>query len=178
MRGHVLRLPTAHCFFILTSAVESWGYRFSSECVAEVAAQTLTAEIPSYATIMELDRKVREFRIPEHAANVATSVAAPVPTIPADDLEIAVSMGRFVMAHAREVSKSRSLDVPDEQSPIMVSRTSLALYTSKFLRTGHHGKPRQSPQESIRAIIPRHLSSLFDYTAHHRSTVRHLSPSL
>ncbi|KAG8221159.1 hypothetical protein J3R82DRAFT_2710 [Butyriboletus roseoflavus] len=82
---------------------ESWGYRFALECVAEVAARTLTAEIPSYATIMELDRKVREFLIPEHAANVATSVAAPVPTIASEDLEIAVSMGRFVMAHAREV---------------------------------------------------------------------------
>ena len=43
------------------SAVETWNYRFATECVAEVAARTLTAEIPSYATNMELDCKVREF---------------------------------------------------------------------------------------------------------------------
>jgi hypothetical protein len=33
--------------------------------VAEVTARTLTAETPSYATIMELDKMVREFPIPE-----------------------------------------------------------------------------------------------------------------
>ncbi|KAH0836884.1 hypothetical protein J3R83DRAFT_8685 [Lanmaoa asiatica] len=84
-------------------SVELWGYRFAVECVAEVAARTLIAEIPSYATIMELDRKVREFPIPEPAAHVATSVAAPVPTIATEDMSLPESMGRFVMAHAREV---------------------------------------------------------------------------
>ncbi|KAF8553012.1 hypothetical protein OG21DRAFT_1597855 [Imleria badia] len=84
-------------------SVETWGYRFAAECVAEVAARTLTAEMPSYGTIMELDRKVREFPIPDFVAHAASSVAGPVPTIPAEDLSIAESMGRFVMAHAREV---------------------------------------------------------------------------
>ncbi|KAF8448743.1 fungal-specific transcription factor domain-containing protein [Boletus edulis BED1] len=84
-------------------AFETWTYRFASECVAEVAARTLTAEIPSYATIMELDRKVREFPIPEDAAHAVSSVAAPVSTIPTDDISIPEAMGRFVMAHAREV---------------------------------------------------------------------------
>lgn len=41
-----------------------WQFRFASECVADVAARTLTAEAPSYATIMELDKKVREFPLP------------------------------------------------------------------------------------------------------------------
>ncbi|KAJ7040931.1 fungal-specific transcription factor domain-containing protein [Mycena alexandri] len=44
--------------------VEVWQFRFAAECVAEVTARTLTAEAPSYATIMELDRKVREFPLP------------------------------------------------------------------------------------------------------------------
>jgi hypothetical protein len=67
------------------SAAETWNYRFAAECVAEVAARTLTAEISSYATIMELDRKVREFPIPEFATHVASSVAGPVPTITTED---------------------------------------------------------------------------------------------
>ncbi|TEB24873.1 hypothetical protein FA13DRAFT_1756766 [Coprinellus micaceus] len=44
---------------------ELWSFRFAAEVVAEVTARTLTAEGPSYATIMELDRKVREFPLPE-----------------------------------------------------------------------------------------------------------------
>ena len=37
-------------FFSLNlPAVETWNYRFAAECVAEVAARTLAAEIPSYA---------------------------------------------------------------------------------------------------------------------------------
>ncbi|KAJ3798734.1 fungal-specific transcription factor domain-containing protein [Lentinula aff. detonsa] len=46
-------------------AFEIWQFRFASECVAEVVSRTLTAETPTYATIMELDRKVREFPLPE-----------------------------------------------------------------------------------------------------------------
>ncbi|KAJ7932346.1 fungal-specific transcription factor domain-containing protein, partial [Mycena leptocephala] len=36
---------------------ELWMFRFAAECVADVTARTLAAEAPSYATIMELDRK-------------------------------------------------------------------------------------------------------------------------
>lgn len=71
------------------------------ECVAEVAARTLTAEAPSYATIMELDRKVREFPIPEEASAMATS------TIPVNDAQLSPSMAmtRCVLSHTREVSE-------------------------------------------------------------------------
>ncbi|KAJ3839391.1 hypothetical protein F5878DRAFT_535654 [Lentinula raphanica] len=46
--------------------VEIWQFRFASECLAEVVSRTLTAETPTYATIMDLDRKVREFPLPEN----------------------------------------------------------------------------------------------------------------
>ena len=45
-------------------ADEHLAPRFAFECVAEVAARALAAEPPSYAAIMELDRKVREFPVP------------------------------------------------------------------------------------------------------------------
>lgn len=70
-------------------AVEAWQCRFAAECVADVTARTLTAEAPSYATIMELDRKVREFPMPEGSDSV-----------PADD--IAASFQRCVLDHIRE----------------------------------------------------------------------------
>ncbi|KAG6884242.1 hypothetical protein C0993_012834, partial [Termitomyces sp. T159_Od127] len=47
------------------SAFSIWQCRFAAECVAEVTSRTLTAEAPTYATIMELDKKVREFPLPE-----------------------------------------------------------------------------------------------------------------
>ncbi|KAH7909940.1 fungal-specific transcription factor domain-containing protein [Hygrophoropsis aurantiaca] len=87
------------------SEFESWGFRFASECVAEVAVRTLTAEAPSYATIMELDRKVREFPIPEPAAVIATTAATSTPVkFKEDSLSLSESMGLFAMSNSREVS--------------------------------------------------------------------------
>ncbi|KAF9459093.1 fungal-specific transcription factor domain-containing protein [Collybia nuda] len=71
------------------SAFGIWQCRFAAECVADVTARTLTAEAPSYATIMELDRKVREFPLPEGSAGAAS-----------DDL--AVSFQLCVLDHIRE----------------------------------------------------------------------------
>ncbi|KAF8172439.1 fungal-specific transcription factor domain-containing protein [Pholiota molesta] len=72
----------------LGAAFDDWQCRFSAEIVADVAARTLTAEAPSYTTIMELDRKVREFSLP---AAISSS---------SDDL--AASFQRCVLDHARE----------------------------------------------------------------------------
>lgn len=72
---------------------------------------------------MELDRKVREFPIPEHAASIASAVASPMPSVPTDDLPISQSMSRFVLAHAREVSTSRRFRALDQQSHVVVLRT-------------------------------------------------------
>ncbi|KAJ3502601.1 hypothetical protein NLJ89_g8811 [Agrocybe chaxingu] len=66
---------------------ENWQFRFASECVADVTARTLTAEAPSYATIMDLDRKVREFPLPEGLGS-------------SDDF--GTSFQRFVLEHIKE----------------------------------------------------------------------------
>ncbi|KAL0072282.1 hypothetical protein AAF712_000044 [Marasmius tenuissimus] len=39
-------------------------YRFSRDCFMAVIDATLTAKAPSYETVLELDRKVREFQLP------------------------------------------------------------------------------------------------------------------
>lgn len=67
---------------------EIWQARFAAECVADVTTRTLTAEAPSYATIMELDRKVREFPLPEGLSS------------PSDDQ--ATSFKSFILEHIRE----------------------------------------------------------------------------
>ncbi|KAJ7312995.1 fungal-specific transcription factor domain-containing protein, partial [Mycena albidolilacea] len=65
-----------------------WQFRFAAECVADVTARTLTAEAPGYATIMELDRKVREFPLP--------------PLDDASPNDVGASLQRCVLEHIRE----------------------------------------------------------------------------
>ncbi|KAJ7848323.1 fungal-specific transcription factor domain-containing protein [Mycena leptocephala] len=72
----------------VVTPVDVWQFRFAAECVAEVTARTLTAEAPSYATIMELDRKVREF-------------PPPPPPVPAPD-DVGASLQDSVLGHTRE----------------------------------------------------------------------------
>ncbi|GAW07666.1 hypothetical protein LENED_009673 [Lentinula edodes] len=43
-----------------------WKYEFCRDILAQVLELTLTAEIPSYQTILDLDRKVREKTLPAH----------------------------------------------------------------------------------------------------------------
>ncbi|KAH9851966.1 hypothetical protein C2E23DRAFT_828394 [Lenzites betulinus] len=82
------------------AAFETWGFRFALQCVAEVASKTLTSEAPSYETIMELDRKVREFPIPADAAALQEDLETPPDSEPPPLQE---SMIRFVLSHSREV---------------------------------------------------------------------------
>ncbi|KAI0358170.1 hypothetical protein OH77DRAFT_1421465 [Trametes cingulata] len=82
------------------AAFETWGFRFALQCVSEVASKTLTAEAPSYETIMELDRKVREFPIPPDAAALLEDLESPPDSEP---LPLQESMIRFVLSHSREV---------------------------------------------------------------------------
>lgn len=82
--------------------VESWGFRFARDCVSELAARTLTAETPSYATILELDYKVREFPIPPEVLALLQDNGNSADEEP---LPLAVKMQRFVLSHTREVSE-------------------------------------------------------------------------
>jgi hypothetical protein len=43
-----------------------WKYEFVKEILSVVLEQSLTAEAPQYRTILELDRKLREKRLPPH----------------------------------------------------------------------------------------------------------------
>lgn len=79
--------------------VETWFTRCAFHCVAEVAVKTLTARPPSYATIMELDRQVREFPVWPEAIARAEGLAPP----DSESMTPQTSMQIFVMSHSREV---------------------------------------------------------------------------
>ncbi|KAF7375443.1 Zn(2)-C6 fungal-type domain-containing protein [Mycena sanguinolenta] len=57
-------LPTYDDSEAIDGVYELWAFRFSAECVADVTTRTLAAKAPSYAIIIELDRKVKEFPLP------------------------------------------------------------------------------------------------------------------
>ncbi|KAL1681609.1 fungal-specific transcription factor domain-containing protein [Schizophyllum commune] len=48
-----------------TGILETWHFKFASECLSEVVARLVVAESPNYAVVMALDKKVREFALPE-----------------------------------------------------------------------------------------------------------------
>ena len=72
----------------------AWHLRFTSEIVADVTARTLTSETPSYATIMELDKKVREFAMPEEHPHPTSGFGT--------------SIQQCVLDHIRETGKFSS----------------------------------------------------------------------
>ncbi|KNZ78888.1 hypothetical protein J132_09134 [Termitomyces sp. J132] len=78
-----------------SSEVSIWQCRFAAECVAEVTSRTLTAEAPTYATIIELDKKVREFPLPE-------GIKVQGGTTRGGGEDLAGSFQRCVLDHIRE----------------------------------------------------------------------------
>ncbi|CCM02638.1 uncharacterized protein FIBRA_04742 [Fibroporia radiculosa] len=82
------------------SAFNTFFVRFAYDCVAEVVAKTLTPEPPSYETIMELDRRVRDVQISPEAIALVEGLDSP------DDIDpppVFTSMESFVKSHSREV---------------------------------------------------------------------------
>ncbi|KAG6841583.1 hypothetical protein C0991_009338 [Blastosporella zonata] len=86
------------------SAFSTWQCRFAAECVADVTARTLTAEAPTYATIMELDKKVREFPLPEgmDSAGGSSKGKEKQGEEGAQESDMAGSFQRCVLDHIRE----------------------------------------------------------------------------
>jgi hypothetical protein len=48
----------------IDDAFSAWKHRFSSECMAAVHDQVFGARTPTYATILQLDRKLRAYQVP------------------------------------------------------------------------------------------------------------------
>jgi len=46
------------------SIVNAWKHRFSSECMTLLHDQAFGAKTPTYATVLQLDRRLRAFPVP------------------------------------------------------------------------------------------------------------------
>jgi hypothetical protein len=44
--------------------VGNWSSRFTKECLAPIIEATQAVKPPNYQTVLELDRKIREFSVP------------------------------------------------------------------------------------------------------------------
>jgi hypothetical protein len=45
--------------------VGNWSSRFTKECLAPIIEATQAVHPPDYQTVLEFDRKIREFSVPE-----------------------------------------------------------------------------------------------------------------
>ncbi|KAI6044218.1 fungal-specific transcription factor domain-containing protein [Pisolithus marmoratus] len=61
---HVFHLQAVLIYKVLVMTVHTWKYRFTSECMSVVHDQAFGAKTPSYATVLNLDRKLRGFPVP------------------------------------------------------------------------------------------------------------------
>jgi len=84
--------------------VSVWMFRFSSECVAEIVARTLSATSPRYSAIKELDRKIREFS----PSSQALEAIRGGPGVDARSLPLPASMLAFMLSNISDISESTS----------------------------------------------------------------------
>ncbi|KAI0085743.1 fungal-specific transcription factor domain-containing protein [Irpex rosettiformis] len=85
------------------TAFSAWNCRFALQCVSEVAQRALAAEPPSYAVIMELDRKVREFPVPPEVTAIAEGISTP--SEDEEAVPLSTDMGRYVLSNCRELTR-------------------------------------------------------------------------
>lgn len=136
---------------LIPPAVGSWGFRFACECVGQVAAKTLTAQVPSYATILDLDRTVREFPVPEIPAGMLM-----------DNTKPSAVMSRYVLSHTREVSCVSFYRSPTSASMADIGAfgfsSSSAVHSSQLLRAGDDRRSCEPPPEPVCAVLPCRVS--------------------
>ena len=97
----------AHCFLYPTShpfSVDAWKHRFSSECLAIVHDQVFGARTPSYATVMELDKRVQKYYIPP-SLQAPGFGGAPLYTAGEAPPSMKLTMQRYIILAIKEVSK-------------------------------------------------------------------------
>lgn len=86
---------TVYTRTLIHCKVGNWSSRYTVECLAPVVEATQAAKSPSYQTILDLDRKIREFTVP---VSTDATDADGVPT----------GMRYFAQSYYRELSACRS----------------------------------------------------------------------
>ncbi|KAL1758106.1 hypothetical protein FB107DRAFT_259153 [Schizophyllum commune] len=104
-------------------ASERWHFIFAAKCVSEVVAATVTAAVPSFATIMALDRKVRNFPSPDCDASRPSMISYYKETA-------LLYLHRSFFARATVLHPDNPLRSPYSHSFLTVCRASSAILKS------------------------------------------------
>lgn len=114
-----------------------WKYEFCREIFSHILELTLTAEAPTYQTILELDRKVREKLLPSHL----NAFMAP----DADNCMPSTFMHGSVLGQFRTVSESAVLCITSDVSDFLLAL--LYIHRSFFAQAmlDHPINPLRSP---------------------------------
>lgn len=96
-RKHALSYDT------LIDLVHAWKHRFTSECMSVVNDQAFGAKTPTYATILQLDRKMRAFPVPPNLQVAGFGNSSPSE---ARQESVTLILQRHIVLALREMSKS------------------------------------------------------------------------
>lgn len=83
----------------------AWKHRFVSRCLNHVHEQAFGARIPSYKTIQELDKKVRNFHVPPSLRVPGFGGAKMMEVV---QPSIQLTMQRHIVFAIKEISESYS----------------------------------------------------------------------
>ncbi|KAI0296024.1 fungal-specific transcription factor domain-containing protein [Russula brevipes] len=85
-------------------AFNAWKHRFSSECMAPVHDQVFGAKTPTYATILQLDRKLRAYQVPQALQIAGFGGTSSESTIVSYPESIPLTLQRHIVLAVREMN--------------------------------------------------------------------------
>ena len=85
-------------------SVSAWKHRFSSECMAAVHDQVFGARTPTYATILQLDRKLRAYPVPPVLQIAGFGGTSSEPDVGSYPESIPLVLQRHIVLAIREIS--------------------------------------------------------------------------
>ena len=85
--------------------VNAWKHRFSSECMAAVHDQVFGARTPTYATILQLDRKLRAYPVPPALQIAGFGGISTGPNVGPYPESISLTLQRHIVLAIREMSQ-------------------------------------------------------------------------
>lgn len=127
-------------------AVHAWKHRFTSECMSVVQDQAFGAKTPTYATVLQLDRKLRAFPVPPNLQVAGFGNSSPSESRHQES--VTLTLQRHIVLALREMSKScRILYTANESLLTPIQSDLLYLHRSFFARalTDHPKDPLGSP---------------------------------
>jgi hypothetical protein len=155
---YVLRDTSKHALSDDILIVHAWKHRFASECMSVVHDQAFGAKTPTYATVLQLDRKLRAFPVPPNLQVAGFGNSCPSESRHHESVSLILQ--RHIVLAIREMSMSCPciLSSTCELSHVIFSRSKgllltllrsdlLYLHRSFFARalTDHPKDPLGSP---------------------------------